>query len=65
MDPACVLVAERVRQLHAGLLGPLALLDVEIRAAEAGGADPDDYIEWPHRARLVDLVQGQWLVVGM
>src|SRR5207248_5015549 len=62
---AGVLVAERVGQRHAGLLGPLPLLDVEIGAAQAGRADADDDFERPRSTRLVDLVQGQGVVIGM
>ena len=39
MDPAGVLVAEDVGQLDAGLLGPLALLHVQVGAAQPGAAD--------------------------
>ena len=45
VDPAGVLVAGDVGQLDAGLLRPLAFLDVQIGAAEAGGADLDDDVE--------------------
>ena len=45
VDPAGVLVAGRVGQLDLGLLGPLALLDVQVGAAQPGGADPDDHVE--------------------
>src|SRR3954451_19928577 len=63
VDPAGVLVARRVRQLDLGLLGPLALLDVEVRAAQAGRADLHDDVERAGDLRLVDLVEVQCLVV--
>ena len=45
LDPAGVLVAERVRECDAGLLPPLTLDDVEVGPAEAGPADADDDVE--------------------
>lgn len=62
VDPAGVLVARRVGQLDLGLLGPLALLDVQVRAAEAGRADAHDDVQRSGHARLVDLER---LVVGV
>src|SRR5204862_6648754 len=53
VDPAGVLVTKGVGQGHARLLRPLPLLNVEIGAAEPGGADPHDHVERVHRARLV------------
>jgi hypothetical protein len=64
IDPAGVLVAERVRQRHARLLGPLPLLDVQVRAAQPRRSDPDDNVERPDRARLVHLVNGERLAIG-
>ena len=65
VDPAGVLVARGVGQLHAGLLGPLALLDVEVGAAQAGGADPHDHIERTVGLGLVDRVELQRVVVSV
>ena len=55
VHPAGVLVAGRVGQLDLGLLGPLALLDVQVGAAEARRADPHDHVERAGGLRLVDL----------
>ena len=63
VHPAGVLVPGRVGQLHPGLLGPLALLDVEVGAAQPGRADLDDDVERADGLRLVDLVEPQRLVV--
>ena len=63
VDPAGVLVARGVGQLDLGLLGPLALLDVQVGAAEPGRADPHDDVERTGDLRLVDLVELQRLVV--
>ena len=63
VDPAGVLVAGRVGQLDLGLLGPLALLDVQIGAAQPRRADAHDDVERAADLRLVDLVHLQWLVV--
>src|SRR4051812_31292620 len=65
VHPAGVLVARRVGQLHLGLLGPLALLDVQVGAAEPGRADADDHVERARDLRLVDVVHLQSLVVGV
>src|SRR6266705_685471 len=43
--PAGVLVAERVRQWHAGLVGPLAFDDVQVGPAYAGATDLHDDVE--------------------
>ena len=45
VNPAGVLVSDGVRQLDAGLLGPLALEDVQVGAAHARPADLDDDVE--------------------
>ena len=63
VDPAGVLVAGRVGQLDLGLLGPLALLDVQVGAAEPRRADAHDDVERAGDLRLVDLVELQRLVV--
>src|SRR4051794_21168036 len=65
VDPARVLVAGRVGKLDLGLLGPLPLLDVEVRAAQPGRADLHDDVERAGDLRLVDLVHLQRLVVGV
>ena len=65
VDPARVLVAGGVGQLDLGLLGPLALLDVEVGAAQPRRADLHDDVERPRDLRLVDLVEFQCLVVGV
>ena len=51
VHPAGVLVADRVRQLDLGLLGPLALEDVQVGAAHPGAADLDDDVERAGRSR--------------
>src|SRR4051812_45416069 len=63
VHPARVLVPGRVGQDDLGLLGPLPLLDVEVRAAEPGGPDLHDDVERPGRLGLVDLVELERLVV--
>ena len=63
VDPAGVLVAEHVGQLDAGLLGPLALLDVQVGAAQPGAADAHDHVVRPGDLGLGDLLDGERLVV--
>ena len=63
VHPARVLVAGRVGEDDLGLLGPLPLLDVEVGAAQPGGADLHDDVERPGRLGLVDLVELERLVV--
>ena len=63
VHPAGVLMAGRVRELDVGPGGPLALLDVQIGAAQAGRADAHDDVEGPRGLRLVDRVELQGLVV--
>src|SRR5262249_10177112 len=58
-----VLVAGHVGQHDAGLLRPLALLDVQVGPAQPGGADLDDHVKRPGDLRLVDLLDLQSLVV--
>jgi hypothetical protein len=65
VDPAGVLMAGRVGQLDLGLLGPLALLDVQVGPAEAGRADAHDDVQRSRHARLVDFVELERLVVGV
>ncbi|KAF0963120.1 hypothetical protein MLGJGCBP_03750 [Rhodococcus sp. T7] len=45
VDPAGVLVADRVRQSDTGLLLPLPFENMQVGAAHAGAADPHDDIE--------------------
>ena len=63
VHPARVLVAGRVGQDDLGLLRPLALLDVQVGAAQPGRADLDHDVERAGRLRLVDLVELERLVV--
>ena len=63
VDPARVLVAGRVGQLDLGLLRPLALLDVQVGAAQPRRADLHDHVERAGDLRLVDLLELQRLVV--
>src|SRR6185312_15203202 len=63
VDPAGVLVAGRVGQLHLGLLGPLPFLDMQVGTAQTGRADLHDDVERARDLRLVDLVELQRLVV--
>ena len=53
----------RVGQDDLGLLGPLALLDVQVGAAQPRGADLHDDVERPGRLGLVDRVELERLVV--
>jgi hypothetical protein len=53
MHPSGVLVSDGVRQFDPGLGLPLAFQDMEVGAADAGAADPDDDVE-----RAVDLGLG-------
>ena len=57
LDPARVLVAERVRELDVHLLLPDPLDDVEVGAAQPGSADPHDHIVVSREVRLGDGVQ--------
>ena len=57
VDPAGVLVARRVGQLDLGLLGPLALLDVQVGAAQARPRLCARRRRAGRCLRLVDLVQ--------
>ncbi len=59
VDPARVLVPGHVGELDAGLLRPLALLDVQVGAAQPGRADLHDHVERPEDLRLVDLLDLQ------
>jgi hypothetical protein len=54
-----------VRQRGVLDLRPLALLDVEVRAAQPRRADLDDDVERPLDRRLVDLVDLERLAVRM
>ena len=45
--PAGGLVPERVRELDVDLVGPLALGDVQVGAAQTGGADFSQYVQGP------------------
>src|SRR5215218_6815305 len=63
VDPAGVLVAGRVGQLDLGLLGPLPLLDVQVRPAQPGRPDLNHHVERTGDLGLVDLVELQGLVV--
>ena len=63
VHPARVLVARGVGEDDLGLLGPLALLDVEVRAAQSGAADLDDDVVGPRGLGLVELLDLQGLVV--
>ena len=65
VDPAGVLVPEDVGQLHAALLGPLALLHVQVGAAQPGAADAHDDVVRPGDLRLGDLLDLERLVVGV
>ena len=65
VHPARVLVPGRVRQLDPRLVGPLTLLDVKVRPAETGGADPHDHVQRTVSSRLVYLVQLQRLLIRM
>ena len=57
VHPAGVLVAGRVGEDDLGLLRPLALLDVQVGAAQPGRADLHDHVERAERLRLVDLLE--------
>ena len=59
VDPARVLVAGHVGEHDLGLLRPLALLDVQVGAAQPGRADLHDHVERPEDLRLVDLLDLQ------
>src|SRR5262249_20306123 len=48
---------------HAGLLRPLALLDVQVGPAQPGRPDPHDHVQRPEDLRVVDLLDLQRLVV--
>ena len=63
VHPARVLVAGHVGEHDAGLLRPLAFLDVQVGAAQPRGADLHDHVERPEDLRLVDLLDLQSLVV--
>ena len=65
VDPPGVLVPGGVGELDLRLLRPLPLLDVEVRPAQPGSADAHDDVERSHSTRLLDLLQGQWVVVGV
>ena len=65
VHPARVLMTGGVGQLHAGLLGPLALLDVQVGATQAGSPDPHDHVERTVDLRLVDRVKRQGIVVSV
>ncbi len=65
VHPAGVLMPGRIGQLDARLLGPLPFLNMEISAAQAGGADPDDHVERPVDLGLVDAVELERFVVGV
>jgi hypothetical protein len=57
VDPAGVLVAEGVGQRRVGVqLVPLAQVEVDVGAADAGAADLDDHVEGALDLRLLDLV---------
>ena len=63
VDPAGVLVAGRVGQLDLGLLRPLALLDVQVGAAQAGRADAHDRRRagrWPSARRPRRASAASW-----
>jgi hypothetical protein len=45
VDPAGILVPDCVGKLDLGFLGPLPFEDVQIGAADAGGADFDNHIQ--------------------
>ena len=64
MNPAGILVPDRVRQLHLRLLGPLALENVKIGSAYTRAADLHHHIERPCRCRDRYLRQLQVLVVA-
>jgi hypothetical protein len=63
VDPARVLVAERVRKLDPALLLPLALDNVQVGAAEACPADPHDDVERVGGPRLLHLLENELLVI--
>ena len=63
VHPAGVLVAGRVGESDLGLLRPLALLDMQVGAAQPGRPDLHHHVERPESRRLVDLVERESLVV--
>ena len=65
LHPARVLVAEGVGELDVDLVLPDPLDDVEVGAAEAGAADPDDDVVVSVDVGLGNGVDPQWLVVGV
>ena len=63
VDPTGVLVAQDHRQLGRDDIGEPAVDDVEVGAAQAGAADPDDDVVRPVRLRFRHVVQLRWLPV--
>ena len=65
LDPAGVLVTDRVGERHPGLLLPLALDDVQVGPAHAGATDPHDDVEGPRDPRVGHVHQLGLGVVGV
>ena len=65
VDPARVLVAERVRERDARLLPPLTLDDVEVGPAEPGPADADDDIEGVGQLGFGDVLDSGILAIAV
>ncbi len=63
VHPPGVLVARRVGQRDLRLLGPLALLDVQVGPAQPGGADPHDHVKGTVGPGLVDAVELERIVI--
>jgi hypothetical protein len=65
VDPAGVLVPQRVREVHVALGLPLAFDDVQIRSAHPGAADANNHVERPGDRRVGDLLDRRTLTVGV
>src|ERR1700722_17288057 len=71
LDPSCVFVAHDVGKIDVDLAAPDTLDDVQVSAAHAGSADPDDHLRRTVNSRVRDVLVfdelsgGQLLVVGM
>src|SRR5699024_1543670 len=62
-DSAGVLVPDSVREVDPALVGPLALDDVQVGPAHAGGVDVDQDVERRLEAGFVDVVDRRRLAV--
>jgi hypothetical protein len=65
VDPAGVLVPQRVRERDVALGCPLAFDDVQVGPAQTGSADPDDHVERPDGLRLGDILDNRALLIPM